>query len=60
MKMHIHWILSGLFGLLLLGSGGWVCAGNGTIGNEARTVAQYNYIIHILAMLLIGFGFLKK
>ncbi|MCB1948424.1 ammonium transporter [Nitrosomonas sp.] len=58
MKMHIHWILSGLFGLLLLGSGGWVCAGNGTIGNEARTVAQYNYIIHILAMLLIGFGFL--
>jgi ammonium transporter Rh len=26
--------------------------------NEARVVAQYNYIIHILAMLLIGFGFL--
>lgn len=26
--------------------------------SEARTVSQYNYIIHILAMLLIGFGFL--
>ena len=26
--------------------------------SEAQTVAQYNYIIHILAMLLIGFGFL--
>ncbi|MDP1558163.1 MAG: ammonium transporter [Nitrosomonas sp.] len=26
--------------------------------NEARLVAQYNYTIHILAMLLVGFGFL--
>ncbi len=26
--------------------------------SEARVVSQYNYIIHILAMLLIGFGFL--
>lgn len=26
--------------------------------SEARTVSQYNYIIHILAMLLVGFGFL--
>lgn len=26
--------------------------------SEAQTVAQYNYIIHILAMLLVGFGFL--
>ena len=26
--------------------------------NEARQVAQYNYVIHILAMLLVGFGFL--
>ncbi|MDF0673426.1 MAG: hypothetical protein P0120_03640 [Nitrospira sp.] len=26
--------------------------------NEARLVAQYNYSIHILAMLLVGFGFL--
>lgn len=26
--------------------------------NEARLVAQYNYSIHILAMLVVGFGFL--
>ena len=26
--------------------------------SEARVVSQYNYIIHILAMLLVGFGFL--
>ncbi|SEN04408.1 ammonium transporter [Nitrosomonas marina] len=26
--------------------------------SDAQVVAQYNYIIHILAMLLIGFGFL--
>src|SRR5690606_35035918 len=26
--------------------------------SDAQVVAQYNYIIHILAMLLVGFGFL--
>ncbi|MCP9470703.1 MAG: ammonium transporter [Nitrospira sp.] len=30
---------------------------SGTV-NEARLVAQYNYSIHILAMLVVGFGFL--
>ena len=32
--------------------------GAGSQLNEARQVAQYNYVIHILAMLLVGFGFL--
>ena len=26
--------------------------------SEARQVSQYNFVIHILAMLLVGFGFL--
>ncbi len=37
----------------------WVSAADpATSINEARLVAQYNYSIHILAMLLVGFGFL--
>src|SRR5512147_966815 len=45
--------------LLLLCSSGWVGAEEpaGAI-SEARLVAQYNYSIHILAMLVVGFGFL--
>jgi ammonium transporter Rh len=45
--------------LLLLCVNGEVGASesSGTV-NEARLVAQYNYSIHILAMLVVGFGFL--
>jgi ammonium transporter Rh len=46
-------------GLLLLCVTSWVGAEEpaGAV-NEARLVAQYNYSIHILAMLVVGFGFL--
>lgn len=45
--------------LFLLCVTSWVCAEEpaGAV-NEARLVAQYNYSIHILAMLVVGFGFL--
>lgn len=42
--------------LLFLSLGAW--GSEGSELNEARQVAQYNYVIHILAMLLVGFGFL--
>ena len=45
-------------GLFLLGFSSWVSAETASTFSEARVVAQYNYIIHILAMLLVGFGFL--
>ena len=45
-------------GLLLLVFSNWVNAETTVPLNEARIVAKYNFIIHILAMLLIGFGFL--
>lgn len=45
--------------LFLLCFSSWVSAAEPAAGiNEARLVAQYNYSIHILAMLLVGFGFL--
>jgi ammonium transporter Rh len=50
--------LLGAVGLFLLSFSSWVSAAEPTVISEARIVAQYNYIIHILAMLLIGFGFL--
>lgn len=45
--------------LLFLCFSSWVSASEpaGAV-NEARLVAQYNYSIHILAMLVVGFGFL--
>ena len=46
-------------GLLLLCLTSWVGAEESTgVVSEARLVAQYNYSIHILAMLVVGFGFL--
>lgn len=51
-------ILLGTVSLFLLGFSCWASAEDMVVINEARTVAQYNYMIHILAMLLIGFGFL--
>ncbi len=53
-----HSLLMGVLSLFLLGFSCWVSAEDTVVMNEARIVAQYNYIIHILAMLLIGFGFL--
>ena len=58
MKKNLCLTLSGtasLF-LLFLSFGAW--GSEGPELNEARQVAQYNYVIHILAMLLVGFGFL--
>jgi|GEM_PF-457007 len=46
-------------GLFLLGFSGWVSASEAApVVNEARIVSKYNYIINILTMLLVGFGFL--
>ncbi len=59
MNKKIKTILFGFFSLLLLCCGSFVIAAEPTSSiNEARLVAQYNYTIHILAMLLVGFGFL--
>ncbi|MHB1461662.1 MAG: ammonium transporter [Armatimonadota bacterium] len=46
--------------MILLGTlPGWAAeAGSSTMANGLRQVEQYNFSIHILAMLLIGFGFL--
>ena len=52
-------MLFGFVSLLLLCCGSLAVAAEPTSSiNEARLVAQYNYTIHILAMLLVGFGFL--
>jgi ammonium transporter Rh len=58
MKKSFSKILPGAMSLFLLSFSSWVYAEAAPPLSEARTVAQYNYIIHILAMLLVGFGFL--
>ena len=58
MKNSFNLILQGVTSLFLFGFSGWVAAETAAPLSEARVVAQYNYIIHILAMLLVGFGFL--
>ncbi len=50
-------MLCGMVNLFLLCFSAWASEGGAEL-NEARQVAQYNYVIHILAMLLVGFGFL--
>ena len=50
-------MLCGMLNLFLLCFSAWASEGGAEL-NEARQVAQYNYVIHILAMLLVGFGFL--
>ena len=45
--------------LLLMPSLAAAQAALGDIANTIREVQQYNFAIHILAMLLVGFGFLK-
>ncbi|HMU63610.1 MAG: ammonium transporter [Nitrosomonas sp.] len=59
MNKNIKTMLFGFVSLLLLCCGSLVIAAEPASSvNEARLVAQYNYTIHILAMLLVGFGFL--
>lgn len=58
MKKSFSLLLPGAISLFLLSFSSWVSAETAPALSEARIVAQYNYIIHILAMLLIGFGFL--
>jgi ammonium transporter Rh len=57
-RIHRRILLTGLFLLItpLLASA-QETAGSGLI-NDLRQVEQYNFSIHILAMLLVGFGFL--
>jgi ammonium transporter Rh len=59
MKKYFGNALMGIFSLFFLCSGAW--AGEDVLSpviDGAQQVAQYNYAIHILAMLLVGFGFL--
>ncbi|GAB1719723.1 MAG: ammonium transporter [Nitrosospira sp.] len=58
MKKNLCLTLSGAVSLFLLFSSLAAWGSEGPELNEARQVAQYNYVIHILAMLLVGFGFL--
>jgi ammonium transporter Rh len=57
---HAVWVKAfGVVSLLCLCFSSWAIASEPGGGiNEARLVAQYNYSIHILAMLVVGFGFL--
>ncbi|MBA4142490.1 MAG: ammonium transporter [Nitrosospira sp.] len=59
MKKSLCSTLFGVANLFLLCFSAWASE-NGAAPqlSEARQVAQYNYVIHILAMLLVGFGFL--
>ena len=59
MKKSLCLTLSGIANLFLLCFSAWASeSGLAPELSEARQVAQYNYVIHILAMLLVGFGFL--
>lgn len=58
MKNCLSFTLRGVLSLIFLGLSCYAKAESTVILNDVRTVAQYNYIIHILAMLLVGFGFL--
>ena len=57
MKKSLCLMLCGTLNLFLVCFSAWASEGGAEL-NEARQVAQYNYVIHILAMLLVGFGFL--
>ena len=58
MRKNFNFTMPLAVGLLSLIFSNWVSAETTEVLSEARVVAKYNYIIHILAMLLIGFGFL--
>jgi ammonium transporter Rh len=53
--MKRHWLL---FSAVLLLFPVIICASDAIGNNMTRQVEQYNFSIHILAMLLVGFGFL--
>jgi len=59
MTNNLRRTLLGVASLCLLCSGAW--AGEGGLApvvDGVQQVAQYSFAIHILAMLLVGFGFL--
>jgi len=59
MRIHLRGVGLGVVGLCLACS--WAGAGEGDgvpVIAGVQQVAQYNFAIHILAMLLVGFGFL--
>ena len=59
MKKSLCLALCGATSFFMVCLSAWASEGGaGSQLNEARQVAQYNYVIHILAMLLVGFGFL--
>ena len=59
MKNNFRRILLGVVNLCLLCPGAWAAEGGlAPVVNGVQQVAQYNFAIHILAMLLVGFGFL--
>lgn len=57
MNKGLCFILLSVTSLFLLCFSSLISAAEAEV-SEAQVVAQYNYIIHILAMLLVGFGFL--
>ncbi len=58
MKKSFSFILPGAISLFLLSFSSWVNAEAAPALSEAQIVSKYNYIINILTMLLVGFGFL--
>lgn len=58
MRKSFCLMLCGIANLFLLCFSAWASENGVPELSEARQVAQYNYVIHILAMLLVGFGFL--
>lgn len=59
MKNNFRRTLMGVANLCLLSSVAWAGEdGLAPVVNGLQQVAQYNFAIHILAMLLVGFGFL--
>ncbi|SFN22327.1 ammonium transporter [Nitrosomonas communis] len=58
MKNSFNFTVLLAIGLLILIFSNAVNAGTTEALSEAGVVAKYNFIIHILAMLLVGFGFL--
>jgi ammonium transporter Rh len=59
MKRILSLLIMSLVSLFLLCPSVWAAEGSlAPAVNEVQQVAQYNFAIHILAMLLVGFGFL--
>ncbi len=58
MRKHLSHALLGTVSLFLLCPDVWASEGASPIIDGVQQVAQYNFAIHILAMLLVGFGFL--